>query len=296
VLVAFSPDGIHWTEPPENPVLPNGDTHTLLGWDDRISKYVAYPRTASATSARNIGYSTSDDFVHWTAAQTVLEPGPADPPHYEIYGMPVVRYEGLYIGLPWAFSAAGLEPLDTQLAVSRDGTHWQKVASGQLLIPRGSAGGFDDGYAIAANPIVVGDEILFYYMACGFPHGPSIFRELKWEGGIGRARLRLDGFVSLASPADSGGTVITRPLRFTGRRMMVNCNCPRGWLRVELQDADGATVPGFAASDCDVIRTDATRQFVTWQGRADVGALAGKPVRVLLQLGDGEIYSFLFAE
>jgi len=152
---------------------------------------------------------------------------------------------------------------------------------------------FDD---VAANPIVVGDEILFYYMACGFPHGPSIFRETKWEGVIGRARLRLDGFVSLASPADSGGTVITRPVRCAGRRMMVNCNCTRGWLRVELRDADGAVVPGFAANDCDVIRANATHRVVTWHGRDDVSALAGKPVRVMLKLGDGEVYSFGFAE
>ena len=267
MLVAFSPDGIHWTEPQENPVLPNGDTHTLLGWDDRIGKYVAYPRTSSSTSARNIGYSTSDDFLHWTPTQTVLEPGPGDPPHYEIYGMPVVKYEGLYVGVPWAFVAADLEPLDTQLVVSRDGIRWQKVAGGQMLIPRGSAGSFDDGYAVSANPLVVGDEILFYYMACGFPHGPRIFQETKWEGSIGRARLRLDGFVSLASLADSGGTIVTRPLRFTGRHMIVNCNCARGWLRVELQDSEGATIAGFAEGGCDPIRTDAIGQHVTWNGQ-----------------------------
>ena len=210
--------------------------------------------------------------------------------------MPVIKYEGLYIGVPWAFVAAGLEPLDTQLAVSRDGIRWQKVANGQMFIPRGSAGSFDDGYAIAANPIVIGDEIVFHYMACGFPHGPRIFRRQKWDGTIGRARLRLDGFVSLASPADSGGTIVTRPLRFTGRRMVVNCNCARGWLRVELQDPDGAVIPGFAASDCDPIGTDAIRQLVAWHGRDDVSSLAGKPVRVKLQLGDSEIYSFGFSE
>jgi hypothetical protein len=143
---------------------------------------------------------------------------------------------------------------------------------------------------------VVGDEILFYYMGCGFPHGPQFAKESKWEGSIGRARLRLDGFVSLACPADSGGTILTRPLRFTGRRMIVNCHCPHGWLRVELQAEDGTPLPGFSESDCDPIRADTLRHEVTWKGQSDVSALAGKPIRVRLRLGDGEVYSFGFVE
>jgi hypothetical protein len=142
----------------------------------------------------------------------------------------------------------------------------------------------------------VGDEILFYYMGCGFPHGPRFFRESKREGCIGRARLRLDGFVSLASLADSGGTILTRPVRFNGSRMVVNCSCQRGWLRIELQDSDGNRIPGYAESDCDPIRTDAVRQRVTWRGRDDVGPLAGKPLRVRLRIGDGEVFSFGFVE
>jgi len=294
--VSFSPDGLHFTDAPENPVLPNGDTNTLLGWDDRIGKYVAYPRTDGPTSARDIGYSTSDDFIHWTPTQTVMEPIAGDPPHFEIYGMPVVKYEGLYLGFPWAFIAAGLEPLDTQLAVSRDGVTWQRDPNAPMFIPRGPAGAFDDSYAITANPIVVGDEILFYYMACGFPHGYAFTTERKFEGAIGLARLRLDGFASLSCFADSGGHVVTRPLTFAGRRMVVNCGCERGWLRVELQREDGTPIPGFAEADCDPISTDAIRQPVTWHGNADVSALAGTPIRVRIVVGDGEVYSFGFAE
>jgi hypothetical protein len=296
MLVAFSPDGLHWTEPKENPVLPNGDTHTLLGWDDAIGKYVAYPRTGVPGCGRCVGYSTSDDFIHWTETRTVMQPGPDDPPHYQIYGMPVFNYEGLYLGLPWAFIEAGSEPLDTQLAVSRDGVKWQKVAGGKKFLPRGPAGSWDDSYAICAAPIRVGDELLFYYMGCGFPHGPQFVKESKLEGSIGLARLRLDGFVSMACSMDSGGTVLTRPLRFTGNRLMVNCNCPNGWLRVELCDEDGNPLPGFAESDCDPIHADSVRHAVTWKGKSDVSSLAGKAIRVKLRVGDGEVYSFGFGE
>ena len=293
MIVAFSPDGLRWTEAAENPVLPNGDTHTVLGWDSAVGKYVAYPRTGPG---RCIGYSTSDDFVHWSEARTVMEPGPGDPPDYQIYGMPVFKHEGLYIGVPWAFIAAGTEPLDTQIAVSRDGVKWQKVGDGRVFIPRGPAGTFDDCYAIASAPVVVGDELWFYYMGCGFPHGPQFAKENKWEGSIGLARLRMDGFVSLACAMDSGGALLTRPVRFAGRRLLVNCNCPRGWLRVEIQDAEGKPIPGFAEQECAPVHADSVRHEVTWRGGGDVGALAGKPVRLRIRLGDGELFSFGFAE
>jgi hypothetical protein len=296
MLVAFSPDGLHFTDPPENPVLPNGDTNLLLGWDDRIGKYVAYPRTDGPTSARDIGYTTSDDFIHWAPAQTVMEPIAGDPPHYEIYGMPVIKYQGLYVGFPWAFIADGLEPLDTQLATSRDGIKWQRDPTAPMFIPRGPAGTFDDSYAITASPSQVGDELLFYYMACGFPHGYAFVTERKFEGAIGLARMRLDGFASLSCHADSGGYVVTRPLRFTGGHMIVDCRCPGGWLRVELQREDGTPIPGHAEGDCDPISADAIRQPVTWRGKGDVSALAGAPIRVRVVVGDGEVYSFGFVD
>ena len=40
VAVWFSPDGIHWKPSTRNPVLaPTGDTHSLLGWDERHAKF-----------------------------------------------------------------------------------------------------------------------------------------------------------------------------------------------------------------------------------------------------------------
>lgn len=316
VIVAFSPDGLHWTEPAENPVLPNADTHTLLGWDDAINKYVSYPRTVQvhdyvdklrhdpATNKyetqvrgplrRCIGYSNSDDFIHWSETITVLAPGPDDPPDYEIYGMPVFRYEGIYLGLPWAFISAGWGPLDTQLVMSRDGMSWQKVANGSKFISLGSPGEFDDLYAISSSPVRVGNELFFYYMGCGFPHNDQYATETKRGGSIGLARLRLDGFVSLACRTDSGGTLITKPLTFSGSKLQVNCRCQKGWLRTELQDAKGVPIVGFSEQDCDPIHTDSVHHVVTWKGKSDVIGLLGKPVRLKLRLGDGELFSFGF--
>jgi hypothetical protein len=46
--VAFSPDGLNWTDWPGNPVIPHGpnlaDAPTIFGWDPWKRKYAAYPR------------------------------------------------------------------------------------------------------------------------------------------------------------------------------------------------------------------------------------------------------------
>ena len=165
-----------------------------------------------------------------------------------------------------------------------------------MFIARGPAGDFDDLYAIGISPVVVGDEWFFYYMGCSFPHDEGYEKETKREGSIGLARLRLDGFVSLFSLRDSGAALITRPLRFTGDEMFVNCRTNKGWLCLELQDLTGKPIAGFAEPDCDKITTDSVRQLVTWKGRSDVAARSRRLVKVKFIFGDGELFSFGFAK
>ncbi|MEW6755918.1 MAG: hypothetical protein AB1505_33810, partial [Candidatus Latescibacterota bacterium] len=262
-------------------------------WDPQARSFLA---RVPGPVRRCIGYATSEDFVHWSRPETVLARTADDPPDYEIYGMPVFRWEGLYLGLPWSFLGSGWEPLDTRLCVSRDGKRWQAVGGSARFIPLGRPGDPDDCYAVAAAPIVVGDELVFYYMGAGFPHGAPYSQEGKIEASVCRGRLRLDGFASLGCRFASGGYLATHPLRFAGSRLVVNCDCRRGWLRAELRDQADRPLPGFSEAQCDVVYTDSVRHAVTWQGRGDLGHLVGRPLRLRLRLGDGEIYSFGFAD
>jgi hypothetical protein len=117
VSVAFSPDGERWTLYEGNPVIERAsDTHSMLGWDEAVGAYVAYPRPWMSTAegdrhVRVIGRSVSEDFTTWTEPDVVLEPDDQDPPGLELYCMPVFKQEGLYIGLPWAYHAYPEEPL-----------------------------------------------------------------------------------------------------------------------------------------------------------------------------------------
>ena len=57
----------------------------------------------------------------------------------------------------------------------------------------------------------------------------------------GLATLRRDGFASMDADA-TPGTLTTRPLRFSGRRLFVNLDAPRGTLRVEVLNPAGQPI------------------------------------------------------
>jgi len=70
-------------------------------------------------------------------------------------------------------------------------------------------------------------------------------------------------------------------------------------VRVEIQEADGTPLIGFAAADCPEIIGDEIERLVAWktekgQPPADLGKLAGKPVRLRFILADADIFSFRF--
>ena len=296
VSVAFSPDGIRWAPDPGNPVLTGtGDTHTVLGWDDAYDKYVAYIRPGrSKNGPRLIGRSVSDDFVHWTKPDVVLEPDDEDPPGLEWYGMPVFKYEGLYVGLPWAFWTYTAEPypkrqgtIDVQLAVSRDGVTWERAGERRPFIPLGPPGSIDEGTIFAAKePVVVGDELWFYYGASQGRHGIQ-----QRDGAICLAKLRLDGFASIDADAN-GGTLLTKPLLLEGGRLSINASARGGSVSVAVLDEQGVEMKGYSAVDCAAFDGDSVRHRVSWREGVSMSGLKGSPVRLKFHMKSAKLYSF----
>lgn len=120
-------------------------------------------------------------------------------------------------------------------------------------------------------------------------------RTLQETGGVlRRYSLRIDGFVSLSAPL-SGGEMTTKPITFAGNRLVLNVSTSAaGAVRVELQDLTGVPIPGFSLADCDPIYGDDLARQVSWQGHADVTRIAGKPVRLKIEVKDADVYSYVF--
>jgi len=110
---------------------------------------------------------------------------------------------------------------------------------------------------------------------------------------IGLARIRLDGFVSLDA-RDEKGILTTRPLVFDGNHLVINADATDGSLAVEIQDAAGSAIDGYALSDCRPLNADAVRHTVRWSGGAALGTLSRQPVRLRFVLKNAKLYAFGF--
>jgi hypothetical protein len=220
-----------------------------------------------------------------------------DRPYDEYYASTAWRYGSVWLGglkiwhrggnYPW--SAAGSAFL--KLVVSEDGLHWHKVQfpgpggkTDEVFLPNGPEGGNggrnDGGYVteFSQGPLRVGDELLYYYGCSSWGKNQRDGVRVT-GGGIFRARLRVDGFVSV-----DAGTLDTPPLQFEGDELLVNAAGP---VTVELLD-DQAKVLGRATLQGDSIRHHV--QF----GKATLRQLAaGRAVRLRFSVADGgRLYSF----
>ncbi len=134
-----------------------------------------------------------------------------------------------------------------------------------------------------------------------FPGAPdefSIYIQERFApdtpGRLRRHTFRMDGFGSLYAPL-TGGRAVTKPLTFDGDQLSINFSTSGGGqLRIGFQDAGGADIAGFRLDDCDLQYGDQIDRVVTWQGNPDVGMLAGRQVRLQIELKDADLFSFRF--
>lgn len=314
-----SPDGLRWTMVDSGYPLSRGnaaDSQNICFRDDNIGKYVGFVRMKQKGPAPRkrtcwVGLMTSDDFRNWTPARDIFRadeqmpvPGgePAWLPVVDFYtpgGMNVPGVRNAYILLPTSFyhwaEDAFPSNIDVALATSRDRVNWWRPPPGQRepFLRLGHDGTAASGMLFANPwPIVVGNEIWIYYAGIGIDHrqsGPA-------DSGIFRARLRLDGFVSVDA-GYRGGEFTTPPIKFDGHRLELNVDgSAGGWLQVEIRSADGKPLPGFQLDQCDTIRGNSPRKTVTWQGNSEIAKLAGKPVRLRFVMRSIKLFAFQFAK
>ena len=109
-----------------------------------------------------------------------------------------------------------------------------------------------------------------------------------------RFTLRMDGFVSIRADSQ-GGEMVTKPIVFSGNRLELNFSTSAaGLIQVEIQDAAGKPIPGFALEDCPEIFGNRINQVVAWKQGSDLSKLAGKPIRLRFVMKDADLYAIQF--
>ena len=324
----LSPDGFRWTYP-QVPPVPSDDTSQVI-YDDIADRYVLTTKQRTEWG-RSVWLSTSQDFVDWTEPKLIMrtdeidrenrrervqrvveDPEYLSPPIVEdedyvaqVYMMPLMTYEGIYIGFPKLFNPAGPDPRQmnhvglsqVELAVARDLYDWQRVADRAIFIGVEPWDGvnYDTTQAgLCGAPVVRDDEIWVYYGAVRFRGLDELYDDeyqeyFKDMGALCLAKLRLDGFVSL--DAEGEGTVTTRPFLPDGGSLYVNADAQGGELRAEVLDAETMKpIHGLDESKCDPVRGDLLRGRLSWEGRA--GLAADRAVRVRFRLRHASLYAF----
>lgn len=288
LFVFQSADAIHWTLMSDSPVITQGafDSQNLAFWDPHTRMYVDYHR-AFSDGVRSIMTCTSTDYLQWTKPQLLRY---ANAPQQHLYTnaiRPYPRAPHLRIGFPTRFLPEDqqVEPI---FMSSRDGlnfTRWD-----QAVIPRTAPedrGGNRSNYM--ANGLVMlpgNDREYSVYATEAYYTGP--------DSRLRRFSYRVDGFVSIHSDT-AGGELITKPLTFAGQQLVLNYETsPQGSVQVEIQDERGQPIPGFELSSCAKLQGDELAQAVTWQNAPPLNALAGKPVRIRLQMSEADLYSLQF--
>jgi hypothetical protein len=298
----YSSDGIRWQSNADGkPWFRKEHGANLLGWDPRVGRYVIF--TKMPGSQVSMGRATSTDFVTWSEPETVLAPSPTEP-DANFKGVTAFFYEDLYLGFLYNFKlnpTTRIQVAEAELAMSRDGVKWHRVSPGESCFRLGPAGSWESDGVFPVAPVVHEDRIWVYYNAWNVPYGGE--QEKRVESGwiengvrkqyaIGLATLRLDGFVSL----DAGrqpGSLTTKPLEVPGGSLEVNADV-RGELRVELLDEADRPLAGYAAADCQVVRSDSLRHVIRWKRGVNLDELRGKSVKVRFTLRDGALYAFKF--
>jgi len=285
----FSADGLRWTA---EPLLTGfiGDRTTVFWnpfrkvWvysirlglgDTRQRRYWEMTEAAAGPQWSSLGEPPL-----WVGSDS-LDPVRKDlKVRCQLYNLDAIAYESILLGLftIWRGQPADRhKPNEVCLGYSRDGWSWTRPDRRAFCPVSDRQGDWNANnvQSVAGGCLIVGDELWFYVSGRAGVPGSS-------AAGVcttGLATLRRDGFASM----DGDGTLTTRPVRFSGKRLFVNL---QGELRADVLNERGEVL-----ARSETVAGDRTSLGVP----LDLAGLAGKPVRFRFHLKGGKLYSFWVA-
>lgn len=332
-----SADGVNWRLASDDRLITNGffDSQNIVFWDSVRQQYFAYvrgfyPEAERGERIRGIRVATSKDFRVWTDT-TRIEMGSAPAEHFYTNAMtPYYRAPHVFLGFPMRLLPLRQANLprdydllrgegvsDSVLMTSRDGFRWERRFLEAWVRPGpGILNWTDRSNAVATGVVPTGEEETSVYLVEHVRLPSARLRRLV---------IRPDGFVSLNASA-AGGEVVTKPLTFRGSQLLINyATSAAGSVQVEIQDASGQPIPGYALKDAAVIFGDEIERRVNWDNQGwdigeswpkatdrivarldanrrqaelgwNVAPLVGRAVRLRFVLKDADLYGFQFRD
>ena len=303
-----SPDGIRWKKLHDKPSITKGafDSQNVAFWSEHEGKYLCYFRVWKGV--RWVARATSEDFVNWTEPVDMEfrhGDGPAPAEHIYTNGThPYFRAPHIYIATPFRFMQGRRILTDEQAkAINVQPGYFNDCSDGILMTSRGGSVydrtflesfirpgiGWQNWVSRTNMPglgvVQTGENEMSIYVECNYAQ-PTVH--------LRRFSMRLDGFASVRGPY-SGGELVTRPLTFTGKKLLLNFSTSAaGAVRVEIQDAAGKPLEGYSLGESQELIGNEIERAVSWKGKQNVGSLAGRPIRLLFELKDADVYAIRF--
>lgn len=308
-----SADGLHWAPLQDAPLELSGqfDTINTSFYDEAADCYHCFTRSwhdlatrrvlpswdfAGAQPIRAIQHATSPDFLHWSKPEQLQYADGDYAAHmYTNAILPCPGAEHLCLGFPNRYvpdrkpnPAHAYDGVNDGLFMSsRDGVHWHRWLDAWVRP------GLDDLNWTERNNYPVwgiaqsSPTEWSMYITEHYRHAPSPTR-------MRRLALRPWGFVSVHA-GHGGGEMVTKPFTFAGATLRLNvATAAAGSLQVEVQDAAGQALPGFALADMAPWFGDALDAPITWKSGGDLAAFAGQPIRLRFALKDADLFALRF--
>lgn len=219
----------------------------------------------------------------------------------------------------WRWYRKGL--CDVRLVISRDGGKtWDRTVGRQPWIP-GSADphAFDRMTFLPTPPVRVGDEDWFYVTVADGDHlssrneigGDSYYHDRVTKQQIALYTQKHNRAVCMRVTTHSPQVLISKPLMLQGDSIQLNVDASHGRVRVAIASAEqtisvdnGKTeipayaphlakpLPGFSFEECQPVHVNNIEHTVKFKNGVSVASLKGRPVFLLLEVSDADVFGF----
>ncbi len=306
INVAFSGDGIDWTDGPDEPIISGYGDVAWFMHDDLADKFRGTLKTflrIRGRKRRSVMYSVGNNLDTWDMPRPVFLQDDLDDvwadgnlDHFsQFYGMPLVRYESVVLGLLEVFQCYDGDKstdgfIHVELACTRDGKRWERVGDRTPIIPRGSDGEWDWGIVQTGNSLLLdGDVVRVYYTGSRYRHGTKGRRDCETWQAIGMSTWLRDRMVGLK--AGSPGGELSVQCVAKGTELHLNCDATNGEVVVELSDDQDIPISGFEISNSTVLKTDSLDHLITWGNNKQLSSLTDRKINVRLKMTNSEVFS-----
>jgi len=303
--LAFSQDGLNFEIDYDNPWHnARSDTWSGVTWNEAQGFFQISTRPFNVD--RRISTITTKDFESFSSLTTLLQPDHLDPIGSEIYSMPIIPYEDIFIGFPHMYLTDPVENkarlkfigrVETQLVYSYNGTNWYRT--NRTAFPENPPYGMQGGGQNYVHEIVrTNDDKLLIYSGGSYGQHAA-YTDLQKEGKSTSGffspllfEMRLDGFCSYKTKSKQGILRTKTVIPKDGKLELNLRTTPSTAVKVQILDGENMEpIPGYTFEDAIPINGDHLFAQPCWTDHVTLDELIDRPIRLEFMMVEAEIFA-----